>query len=298
MAISVFDLFKIGIGPSSSHTGGPMTAAYLFASGLASDGLLEKTASVRAVLYGSLGLTGKGHGSDKAVILGLEGDRPESVDVDGVPERLSSARSRGTIRLLGSREVPFVVGSDLVFERKESLPHHPNGMRFTACDDGGSVLREKAYYSVGGGFVVDEDATGADRIKPDDTVVPYPIATGADLLGLTAETGLSIPALMMANERAFGRDEASIRAGLLELCQVMRESVSRGCTNEGLLPGGLKVRRRAHLLHRKLLAETQADPLHAMDWVTLLALAVNEENAAGGRIVTAPATGAAGIVPA
>ncbi|GLY77371.1 L-serine ammonia-lyase [Actinoallomurus iriomotensis] len=298
MAISVFDLFKVGIGPSSSHTGGPMVAAHRFARSLSADGLLEKTASVRTVLYGSLGLTGKGHGSDKAVILGLEGDRPESVDVDGVPARLASARSRGTIRLLGSREVPFVVGSDLIFERKESLPHHPNGMRFTAYDDAGEVLREKVYYSVGGGFVVDEDATGADRIKPDDTVVPYPFATGASLLSLTEETGLSVPALMMENEKAFGRDEETIRADLLGLWQVMRESVTRGCTNEGLLPGGLKVRRRAHLLYRKLLAETEADPLHAMDWVTLFALAVNEENAAGGRIVTAPTNGAAGIVPA
>ncbi|WP_329253308.1 L-serine ammonia-lyase [Actinoallomurus sp. NBC_01490] len=298
MAISVFDLFKVGIGPSSSHTGGPMVAAHRFVRSLLDDGLLEKTASVRAVLYGSLGLTGKGHGSDKAVILGLEGDRPESVDVDGVPKRLESSRSRGTIRLLGSREVPFVVGTDLVFERKESLPHHPNGMRFTACDDAGEVLRENVYYSVGGGFVVDEDATGADRIKPDDTVVPYPFATGSSLLSLAEETGLSVPALMMENEKAFGRDEETIRAGLLELWRVMRESVTRGCTNEGLLPGGLKVRRRAHLLYRKLLAETEADPLHAMDWVTLFALAVNEENAAGGRIVTAPTNGAAGIVPA
>src|SRR3569833_401264 len=298
MAISVFDLFKIGIGPSSSHTGGPMAAAHRFARGLRDDGLLEKTASVRTILYGSLGLTGKGHGSDKAVMLGLEGDKPELVDVEGIDARVSAARSSGGIRLFGSHEVPFVGGTDLVFERKQSLPHHPNGMRFTAYDASGSELRQKVFYSVGGGFVVDEDATGADRIKPDDTVVPYPFSSGADLLGLTAETGLSIPALMMANERAFGRDEASIRAGLLELWQVMRESVSRGCTNEGLLPGGRKARRRAHLLHRKLLAETQADPLHAMDWVTLLALAVNEENAAGGRIVTAPATGAAGIVPA
>jgi L-serine dehydratase len=298
MAISVFDLFKIGIGPSSSHTGGPMTAAYLFARGLSDDGLLEKTASVRAVLYGSLGLTGKGHGSDKAVMLGLEGDRPESVDVEGVDARLASARESGVIRLFGDHEVPFAVGSELIFERKESLPHHPNGMRFTACDASGTPLREKVYYSVGGGFVVDEDATGADRIKPDDTALPYPFDTGTALLALTEETGLSIPALMMANERAFGRDEAEIRARLLELWRVMKESVARGCAHEGLLPGGLRVRRRAHHLHRKLVSEATADPLHVMDWVTLFALAVNEENAAGGRIVTAPTNGAAGIVPA
>jgi iron-sulfur-dependent L-serine dehydratase single chain form len=298
MAISVFDLFKVGIGPSSSHTGGPMTAAYLFASGLAADGLLDKTASVRSVLYGSLGLTGKGHGSDKAVMLGLEGDLPQTVDVDGVEARVAATRSSGTICLLGSVEVPFVVGSDLVFERKESLPGHPNGMRFTASDASGSELRSKVYYSVGGGFVVDESATGADRIKADDTAVPYPFETGAALLSLAEETGLSVPALMLENEKAFGRTEAEIRTGLLELWQVMRSCVDRGCTREGLLPGGLKVRRRAHHLHTKLVHETSDDPLRAMDWVTLWALAVNEENAAGGRIVTAPTNGAAGIVPA
>ncbi|MCW2946451.1 MAG: L-serine ammonia-lyase [Actinoallomurus sp.] len=298
MAISVFDLFKIGIGPSSSHTGGPMAAAHRFARGLAGDDLLEKTASVHVILYGSLGLTGKGHGSDKAIILGLEGDKPELVDVGTVDQRLAAVRDSGVIRLFGEQQVPFAVGEHLVFERKESLPHHPNGMRFTAYDSGGTVLREKVYYSVGGGFVVDEDATGADRIKPDDTKVPYPFATGAELLAHTRETGLSVSALMMENEKAFGRDEPEIRERLLDLWRVMRESVTRGCSREGLLPGGLKVRRRAHQLHRKLVTETAADPLHAMDWVTLFALAVNEENAAGGRIVTAPTNGAAGIVPA
>ena len=298
MAISVFDLFKIGIGPSSSHTGGPMVAARRFARGLADDGLLEKTASVHVILYGSLGLTGKGHGSDKAVILGLEGDKPELVDVDGVDQRLAAIRESGVIRVFGSQEVPFVVGEHLEFERKISLPHHPNGMRFTARDAEGTSLCERVYYSVGGGFVVDEDATGADRIKPDDTKVPHPFASGAELLALTHETGLSISALMMENEKAFGRDEKEIRDRLLLLWQVMKESVARGCGQEGLLPGGLKVRRRAHHLHRKLVAETDADPLRVMDWVTLFALAVNEENAAGGRIVTAPTNGAAGIVPA
>src|SRR4051812_48982866 len=182
-----------------------MAAAHKFARGLHQDGLLEKTASVRVILYGSLGLTGKGHGSDKAVILGLEGDKPELVDVDTVDERLAAAREQGVIRLFGEREVPFVVGEHLEFERKESLPHHPNGMRFTAYDGAGVPVREKVYYSVGGGFVVDEDATGADRIKPDDTKVPHPFATGAELLELTRETGLSMSALMMENEQAFGR---------------------------------------------------------------------------------------------
>jgi L-serine dehydratase len=298
MAISVFDLFKIGIGPSSSHTGGPMAAAHRFARGLHRDGLLEKTGSVQAILYGSLGLTGKGHGSDKAVILGLEGDKPERVDVDTVDARLAGIRSRGALRLFDSHDIPFVVGEHLIFERKKSLPGHPNGMRFTAYTASGDELRSKVYYSVGGGFILDENAAGADRIKPDDTVLPYRFDTAAELLRHCRETGLSISALMLENEKAFGRTEEEIRTGLVDLLQVMRACVDRGCSREGLLPGGLKVRRRAPQLHRQLITEKDADPLHAMDWVTLFALAVNEENAAGGRIVTAPTNGAAGIVPA
>ncbi|WP_067829347.1 L-serine ammonia-lyase [Actinomadura kijaniata] len=298
MAISVFDLFKIGIGPSSSHTGGPMAAAHRFARGLRDDGLLEKTASVRAVLYGSLGLTGKGHGSDKAVMLGLEGDKPELVDVDAVDARLARIRETERLTVFGEVEVPFVVGEHLVFERKQSLPGHPNGMRFAAFDADGNELRSKVYYSVGGGFVVDENATGADRIKADDTELPHRFDTAAELLERCRETGLSISGLMMENEKAFGRTEREIRDGLVELWQVMRSCVQRGCTREGLLPGGLKVRRRAPQLHRQLSSESPSDPLHAMDWVTLFALAVNEENAAGGRIVTAPTNGAAGIIPA
>ncbi|MFF3666846.1 L-serine ammonia-lyase [Microtetraspora malaysiensis] len=298
MAISVFDLFKVGIGPSSSHTGGPMAAAHKFARGLHQDGLLEKTSRVEVILYGSLGLTGKGHGSDKAVLLGLSGEKPELVDVDTVDARLAAMRESGTVTLYGSREIPFVVGDDLVFERKITLPHHPNGMRFTAFTDSGEILREKIYYSVGGGFVVDENATGADRIKPDDTVLPHPFTTGAELLARCSETGLSISALMLENEQAFGRTPAQIREGLLHLWSIMAESVRRGTSMEGVLPGGLKVRRRANQLYRRLQTEADRDPLRAMDWVTLFALAVNEENAAGGRIVTAPTNGAAGIIPA
>ncbi|MFI6797708.1 L-serine ammonia-lyase [Streptosporangium canum] len=299
MAISVFDLFKIGIGPSSSHTGGPMAAAHKFARGLDQDGLLEKTAGVEVILYGSLGLTGKGHGSDKAVLLGLSGEKPELVDVDTVDDRLTAMRDSGTISLYGTREIPFVVGEHLVFERKISLPHHPNGMRFTALSEAGEPLREKVYYSVGGGFVVDENATGADRIKSDDTVLPYPFTTAAELLAHCAETGLSISGLMLENEKAFGRSEREIRDQLLTLWQVMSECVRRGTAKEGVLPGGLKVRRRAHQLYRRLQSESpEKDPLQAMDWVSLYALAVNEENAAGGRIVTAPTNGAAGIIPA
>ncbi|WP_188196929.1 L-serine ammonia-lyase [Nonomuraea sp. SYSU D8015] len=299
MSIGVFDLFKVGIGPSSSHTGGPMAAGHKFARGLHDDGLLPRVARVEAILYGSLGLTGKGHGSDKAVLLGLSGEKPELVNVDTVEDRLAEMRSSGTLQLYGTHEIPFVVGEDLVFERKISLPGHPNGMRFTALAADGSVLREKVYYSVGGGFVVDENATGADRIKPDDTVLPYPFTTAEDLLKHCSATGLSISGLMLENEKAFGRTEQDIRAGILRLWRVMSESVRRGISKEGVLPGGLKVRRRAHQLHRRLQAEPSgADPLQAMDWVSLFALAVNEENAAGGRIVTAPTNGAAGIIPA
>ncbi|NUT38961.1 MAG: L-serine ammonia-lyase [Thermoactinospora sp.] len=299
MAISVFDLFKIGIGPSSSHTGGPMAAAHKFARGLEADGLLGSVARVEAILYGSLGLTGKGHGSDKAVLLGLSGEKPELVDVDSIDDRLAAMRSSGSIELFGKHTIPFVVGEDLVFERKISLPGHPNGMKFTAFAADGSVLREKIYYSVGGGFVVDENAAGADRIKPDDTVLPHPFTSATELLAHCSETGLSISGLMMENEKAFGRSVAEIRSGLLNIWRVMTECVERGTRTEGVLPGGLKVKRRAHHLHRKLQSESPAaDSLQTMDWVTLFALAVNEENAAGGRIVTAPTNGAAGIIPA
>jgi L-serine dehydratase len=299
MAISVFDLFKIGIGPSSSHTGGPMAAAHKFARGLHGDGLLDRTARVEVILYGSLGLTGKGHGSDKAVLLGLSGEKPELVDVDTIDERLAAMRESGTVTLYGTREIPFVVGQDLIFERKISLPEHPNGMRFTARSADGETLREKVYFSVGGGFVVDEQATGADRIKADDTVLPYPFTTGEELLKHCSTAGLSISALMLENEKAFGRTEAEIRAEILHLWQVMSECVRRGIAKEGVLPGGLKVKRRANPLHRRLQSESpEKDPLQAMDWLSLFALAVNEENAAGGRVVTAPTNGAAGIIPA
>ncbi|MFI6604864.1 L-serine ammonia-lyase, partial [Nonomuraea sp. NPDC050536] len=288
-----------GIGPSSSHTGGPMAAAHKFARGLHDDGLLDSTARVEAILYGSLGLTGKGHGSDKAVLLGLSGEKPELVDVDSIDARLLAMRESGTVSLYGTHEIPFVVGEDLVFERKISLPEHPNGMRFTAFAADGGILREKVYFSVGGGFVVDEKATGADRIKPDDTVLPYPFTTAEELLKHCSNTGLSISGLMLANEKAFGRTEAEIRAGIINLWRVMSDCVRRGIASEGVLPGGLRVRRRAHQLQRQLQAEAPAkDPLQTMDWVSLFALAVNEENAAGGRIVTAPTNGAAGIIPA
>ncbi len=308
--ISVFDLFSVGIGPSSSHTVGPMRAARTFVTGLKADGLLADTAGIRAELFGSLGATGHGHGSDRAVLLGLAGEAPETVDTDTVESRVTRIRAERRVALLGTHEVDFDPDRDLVLHRRRSLPYHPNGMTFAAYDGTGAQLRARTYYSVGGGFVVDEAAAGADRIKPDSTPVRYPFSTGAELLAVTRETGLSISAVMLANELSW-RSEREVRAGLLEIWRVMRECVAAGCARDGVLPGGLKVRRRAAELYRGLMADADpvrsaagaagrgaADPLRAMDWVTLFALAVNEENAAGGRVVTAPTNGAAGIIPA
>ncbi|MGW0333051.1 L-serine ammonia-lyase [Streptomyces sp. NPDC003011] len=296
MAISVFDLFSIGIGPSSSHTVGPMRAARIFARRLRNEDLLGSVATVRTELYGSLGATGHGHGTPKAVLLGLEGDSPRTVDVESADDRVARIRETGRIRLLDEHEIPFSFDQDLVLHRRKTLPYHANGMTLWAYDASGAELLSKTYYSVGGGFVVDEDAVGADRIKLDDTVLKYPFRTGDELLRLTKETGLSISALMLENERAW-RTEDEIRGGLLEIWRVMQACVSRGMSREGILPGGLKVRRRAAVSARQLRAE--GDPLaHAMEWITLYAMAVNEENAAGGRVVTAPTNGAAGIIPA
>ncbi|MFJ8229092.1 L-serine ammonia-lyase [Streptomyces sp. NPDC094448] len=296
MAISVFDLFSIGIGPSSSHTVGPMRAARMFARRLKNEGLLAHTAAVRAELYGSLGATGHGHGTPKAVLLGLEGNSPRTVDVETADEQVSHIRESGRISLLGAHEIAFDFDEDLVLHRRKALPYHANGMTIRAYDaDGGTVL-EKTYYSVGGGFVVDDDAVGEDRIKLDDTVLKYPFRTGDELLRLARETGLSISSLMLENEKAW-RTEEEIRTGLLEIWQVMQACVARGLSREGILPGGLKVRRRAANTARQLRAE--GDPAaRAMEWITLYAMAVNEENAAGGRVVTAPTNGAAGIIPA
>ena len=300
MAISVFDLLKIGIGPSSSHTVGPMRAALRFVSGLEADGRLDATETVRVELFGSLGATGKGHGSDKAVLLGLEGEDPETVDTDAVDARLAAIRSNGELRLLGRHPLRFVEGVHLLMHRRKSLPYHPNGMRFEAYDGRQGLLRSRVYYSVGGGFVVDEAAAGADRLKVDDTALPYPFKTAAELLALCRETGLPISGVMLANEKAW-RSEREVRGRLLDIWQVMQACVQRGCRTEGVLPGGMKVRRRAAQLCDKLKAKPEAalrDPLTVLDWVNLYALAVNEENAAGGRVVTAPTNGAAGIVPA
>ncbi|MGC0400158.1 L-serine dehydratase [Streptomyces sp. SAI-126] len=296
MAISVFDLFSIGIGPSSSHTVGPMRAARMFARRLRNEDLLPSVASVRCELYGSLGATGHGHGTPKAVLLGLEGASPRTVDVENADDRVAAIKAAGVLKLLGEHEIPFSFDDDLVLHRRKALPYHANGMTVWAYDASGEEVLSKTYYSVGGGFVVDEDAVGEDRIKLDDTVLKYPFRTGDELLRLAEETGLSISSLMLENERAW-RTEDEIRAGLLDIWRVMQACVSRGMSQEGILPGGLRVRRRASMTARQLRAEGDA-LAHSMEWITLYAMAVNEENAAGGRVVTAPTNGAAGIIPA
>ena len=304
MALSVFDLFKIGIGPSSSHTVGPMRAARQFALRLLDSGLLERVARISVALYGSLGATGKGHGSDKAILLGLSGYAPDSVDVDTIAASVEKIRATREIPLLGTRALPFDERADLVFNHKDTLPLHSNGMRFTAFDAGGAELATGTYYSVGGGFVVSENETpggGTDKkIVPDLTVLPFPFRNGDELLALCGREKLSIAAIMRRNERVW-RSDAEIDAGLLHIWNVMQACVKRGCATPGVLPGGYKVKRRAPDLYAQLTAPQMAaphDPLIALDWVNLWALAVNEENAAGGRVVTAPTNGAAGIVPA
>ncbi len=300
MAISVFEMFKVGIGPSSSHTVGPMRAALTFVTRLQDEGMLAKVRRVRAELYGSLGATGKGHASDKAVILGLEGEAPDLVDPDTIEARVAHVRESGKLLLLGMHEVAFNEKTDLIFLRRQSLPFHPNGMRLSAYGDDDVELTSRVYYSVGGGFVVNEEAAGADRIVQDSTELPFPFHSGDELLVQCGAHEMSISRLMMENEKAW-RSEAETRNGLLHIWKVMQACVRRGCESEGVLPGGLKVRRRAAELYQKLSGAPEAslrDPLTTMDWINLYALAVNEENAAGGRVVTAPTNGAAGIIPA
>jgi L-serine dehydratase len=306
--LSVFDIFKIGIGPSSSHTVGPMRAARRFAEAASA---LPGVERVKVELYGSLGFTGKGHGSDRAVILGLEGEEPATVDVDAIATRVARAEKDKHVALLGTRRVAFDPARDLVFKRKETLPLHPNGMKFSAFTTpaagavndsltrgaAGELLVEKIYYSVGGGFVVDH----AGKAEAGATVgtIPHPFDTGAELLRLAADAGVCISTLVLENERAL-RPEAEVHARLAEIAKTMDACIKRGCEREGILPGGLKVRRRAAAIHRKLKSDAHGpgDPLGILDWVNLWALAVNEENAAGGRVVTAPTNGAAGIIPA
>jgi len=299
MAVSVFDLFKIGIGPSSSHTVGPMRAAHMFVETVIQQGFSTKAHRIKVELFGSLGATGKGHGTDKAIILGLIGEIPEEVNTDDIPALLKKNETSKQLTLFGDTLVAFDSDRDLIFHRSKCLDFHPNGMCFHIFDNCDEELYQRCYYSVGGGFVVDETAAGADRIVQDETSLTYPFNTGDELLRLCAEHGISISQLMLKNELEW-HSEAEIHSRLLKIWQTMQECVVRGCKTEGILPGGMKVKRRAARLYRQLDSETSENlnPMIAMDWVNLFAIAVNEENAAGGRVVTAPTNGAAGIIPA
>jgi len=299
MAISVFDLFKIGIGPSSSHTVGPMRAARLFALALQQAGLLATTASVTCALYGSLGATGRGHGSNVAVMLGLMGHAPDTVDVDAVPALVAQVRSEQSLALLGQQRIAFVENEHLLMHQLEVLAEHPNGMKFNALDAQGECLKESKYLSVGGGFVVTAGAAN-EALLIKYKKVPYPFTSGDEMLFICKQNGLSISALMWANERTWRSDD-NIRAGLAAIWQVMHDCVQRGLRHPGTLPGPYGVQRRAPILAAQLrdrAERTLADPLSVLDWVNVYAFAVNEENAAGGRVVTAPTNGAAGVIPA
>ena len=301
MAVSVFDLFKIGIGPSSSHTVGPMRAAARFASHwLEENGVLERTARVRAEVFGSLALTGRGHGTDKAVLMGLEGHWPNEIDPDVIPAALERIRRDKQLLLLGRRLISFDEKHDLIMNKRQKLPFHTNGMRFTAYDADGEQLATRDYYSVGGGFVVNADEAAEDRIVADTTELPHPFNSGDELLKRCHDHQLSMAGVMLANELTW-RTEDQVYGGLRELWKAMQDCTARGIREKGTLPGGLHVTRRAPALHAELSSKPEAgmrDPLTVLDWVNLYALAVNEENAAGGRVVTAPTNGAAGIIPA
>ena len=295
MNTSIFEIFKIGIGPSSSHTVGPMRAAKEFAATLESNALLDQVAKVRVELYGSLALTGHGHGTDRAVVLGLLGEVPDEVDPQSIQDQIRAVRGSRQIRLLGSHTVPFLEDHDLLFHKDQILPGHPNAMRFSALDASARQLLTAVYYSVGGGFISreGEPATARDALTPP----PYPFSSAADLLRIGNDQSLPIWKIVLENEKAW-RDEARVRGYIERVWQVMQACVRRGLETEGILPGGLNVRRRAPKLARNLGETGTSDPLAPMDWVNVFAMAVNEENAAGGRVVTAPTNGAAGIIPA
>jgi L-serine dehydratase len=298
MTISAFDLFKVGIGPSSSHTVGPMRAACLFARRLDADGLLGATAAVHVELFGSLGATGHGHGTVKAVAAGLAGQMPDTVDPEHAQQLLDDSLATGSLALLGKHKIGFDPSQDIVLHRRKRLEFHSNAMTFLATAEDGTELAKGTYYSVGGGFVVDEAArslAAGPGLVPDPLPVPFPFTTGAELLAHAERTGLAVSDLVLRNECA-RRPESEVREGLLDIWRVMRQCIEAGMQGDGVLPGGLKVRRRAGALRRQLTEE--ADLAEPADWVTLYALAVNEENAAGGRVVTAPTNGAAGIIPA
>ncbi|TFF27139.1 L-serine ammonia-lyase [Jiella endophytica] len=300
MSISLFDLFKIGIGPSSSHTVGPMWAARRFLDRLESRGLKDRVAGAAAELYGSLALTGIGHGTDKAVMLGLQGMRPDQLDPDAAERDYATIRESGELRFDGGRAMPFRDGEELVFRKRERLPHHPNGLRFIVFDESGAEIDRADYYSVGGGFVLSAEEASDETPVLRNAVAPYEFADAAELLVHCDGERLSIADLVLANEETW-RSRAEVRAGILSIRDAMVASIERGCRMEGCLPGGLKVKRRAKLLYQDLIHRPERalrDPLTTLDWVNLYALAVNEENAAGGRVVTAPTNGAAGVIPA
>lgn len=299
MSISVFDLFSIGIGPSSSHTVGPMRGANRFVQKLKQQAVLEKVGRIQIDLYGSLALTGKGHGTDLATILGLMGWLPETVEPDEVPSILKTIRTCEQLLLNNAHTITFKENQDLQYHYNEVLAYHANGMRLQAFDESHHLLFSKVYYSIGGGFVLDEDEIKKDEVirfedNEGQSDVPYPFMTAAELLQHCEQHQLSIAQVMLANEKTW-RTETEIRAQLLKIWTVMDACIASGCKHSGILPGGLQVKRRAPDLMAKLKKASQADE---MNWLNLFALAVNEENAAGGRVVTAPTNGAAGIIPA
>ncbi|WP_258240617.1 MULTISPECIES: L-serine ammonia-lyase [Pseudidiomarina] len=297
--ISVFDIYKVGIGPSSSHTVGPMRAAKEFLHDAAKTLDLNEATGIKVELFGSLGQTGKGHGTGKAVILGLAGEDPETVDTTEVDAFLADTEKTQRLKLLGEHEIKFPREGAITFHRRKTMPRHANAMELRLYK-GDEVIYKDLYYSIGGGFIVrdaDFDDTLEEAIEQSSKPIPYPFDSAADLLEQCNEHGLRISSLMLANEKVF-RSEKEIRERLMHIWQTMDECIDRGIKTEGILPGGLKVRRRAPGLYQRLKNEKSADPMQTMDWVDLFALAVNEENAAGGRVVTAPTNGAAGIIPA
>jgi len=297
MTLSVLDIFKIGLGPSSSHTMGPMNAACAFMADLAAQGLIGNTARVGVQLYGSLALTGLGHCTDRAVLLGLEGHRPDEIEPEAIEPALARIRTTGRLRLGGTRDIEFDEPLDVLWHRDQTLPLHTNGMRFTALDGAGAVLHREEFYSTGGGFIVRAREFGRAEQGRTATRVPHPFESARELLSACRDQGLDLHELVLANERAF-RPDGETTAALLRIWSVMSDCIERGFRGTGLLPGVLKVRRRAARLHRMIVESAEQRPLDVMDWVNAFALAVNEENAAGGRVVTAPTNGAAGIVPA
>ncbi|MEH6577083.1 MAG: L-serine ammonia-lyase [Amphritea sp.] len=300
MPLSIFDLYKVGIGPSSSHTVGPVVAANRFLDELKERSELDKVATVKVGLYGSLAMTGKGHATDVAVMIGLMGEKPDLVDPDMVPRYIEQIQQTGQLNLAGERLIPFVQEEHLPFNFGESLPKHPNGMRFQAFDAAGIVLHDSIFYSVGGGFVLSDAEADTDKKAEPAFKLPYHFNTGVELLELCEEHGMTIAELVQKNELHW-HTEDELKDRLRSIWQVMDRCIKRGCGEEGELPGGLHIKRRAHQMYEELKNNPEAslkDQLTVMDWINLYAMAVNEENAAGGRVVTAPTNGAAGVIPA